>query len=76
MGYDLEGHKTRQIAYLIFRKTDLLVVMGPWHADFLVRHLYREHHYTMLGLYHGPSRPTFQTRMGVLHPISEHASPI
>ena len=51
LGYDLEGHETMPIMYLILKKTDLLVVMEPWQANFLARHLYRDHHYTMLGLW-------------------------
>jgi len=57
LGYDLEGHKTTPIMYLALKKTDLLVAMEPWHADFLVRHLYRSHHYTMLGLWPRPVLP-------------------
>ena len=57
IGFDLEDHKTTPIMYLILRRTDLLVVMEPWHADFLDRYLYREHYITLLGLWPRPVSP-------------------
>lgn len=60
LGFDLEGHKTRPVMYLILKKTDLLVVMEPWQAVFLNKHLNRTHHYTLLGLWGVPELPHIQ----------------
>jgi protein-tyrosine phosphatase len=57
MGYDLGGHKTLPIMYLVLRKTDLLVAMEPWQAGYLSRHLVRPHMYTLLGLWSQPALP-------------------
>jgi protein-tyrosine phosphatase len=57
IGYDLKEHKSTPIMYLVLKKSDLLVGMEPWHADFFDRHLYREHYRTLLGLWLRPASP-------------------
>jgi protein-tyrosine phosphatase len=54
LGINLANHKTLPIMYLVLKKTDLLVVMEPWHAEFLRKNLYREHQCTLLGLWSRP----------------------
>jgi len=64
LGYDLQAHRTRPIMYVVFRKTDLIVVMEPWHADFIDLYLTRKHYLTLLGLWHKPAHPHIQDPYG------------
>ena len=64
LGYDLREHRTKPIMYLLFRKTDLIIVMEPWQAEFIDLHLSREHSYTLLGLWHKPVIPHIQDPFG------------
>ena len=63
-GFDLDEHKTTPIMYLAFKKSDLLIVMEPWQCEFLARHLQREHHCTLLGLWGPPVLPHIQDPYG------------
>jgi protein-tyrosine phosphatase len=56
-GLHLEEHRTKPIMYLILRKTDLLVAMEPWQANYLDKHLSRKHYCTLLGLWLQPALP-------------------
>ena len=62
---DLKQHKTTPIMYLVLRKTDLLVAMEPWQADYLNRNLKRSHYITLLGLWAFPLRPHVQDPYGL-----------
>jgi len=65
LGFDLEDHKTTPIMYLVLKKTDLLVAMEPWHAVFLDKHLYRQQHRTLLGLWLRPASPCIPDPYGL-----------
>lgn len=56
-GVDLGTHKTRPIMYMLLRKSDLLIAMEPWQADFLKIHLSKNHQYTLMGSWSKPSLP-------------------
>ncbi len=64
LGFDLEGHKTRSITYLVLKKTDLLIAMEPWQAEFLQKGLTRQHYRTLLGLWAKPVFPYIQDPYG------------
>ncbi|MBK8163191.1 MAG: low molecular weight phosphatase family protein [Gammaproteobacteria bacterium] len=64
MGHHLEEHKTTPIMYLILRRSDLIVTMEPWHAEFLRQHLIRKHYCTLLGLWSQPVLPHIQDPFG------------
>ena len=64
LGYDLSQHKTTPVMYVILKKTDLLVAMEPWQADFLTKHLCRNHQCTLLGLWNQPALPHIQDPYG------------
>ena len=63
-GVDLKQHKTTPIMYVVLRKTDLLVAMEPWQADYLIRNIKRSHYITLLGLWLHPLRPHIQDPYG------------
>jgi protein-tyrosine phosphatase len=63
-GFDLKGHKTKPIMYLVLRHTDLLVAMEPCQAKFLDSHLTRKHYCTLLGLWTKPILPHIQDPYG------------
>lgn len=60
LGFDLDGHVTRPIMYLVLKKTDLLIAMEPWQLEFLKKNLCRNHQYTLLGLWSNPILPYIQ----------------
>lgn len=64
LGFDLDGHVSRPIMYLILRKTDLLIAMDPYQAEFLHKNLVREHSTTLLGLWGRPVLPYIQDPYG------------
>lgn len=64
MGIHLEEHRTMPIMYMVLRKTDLLVAMEPWQAEFISRQLVRPHAYTLLGLWSRPVFPHIQDPYG------------
>ena len=59
-GFDLGQHRTRPIMYMPLKRTDLLVAMEPWQADFLRKNLNRKHQYSLLGLWTDPVLPHIQ----------------
>lgn len=59
-GFNLDEHRTRPVMYLDLKKTDLLVAMEPWQAEYLDKHLMREHVCTLLGLWTRPRLPHLQ----------------
>lgn len=63
-GVSLKEHKTTPIMYLALKKTDLLIAMEPWQAEFLYHHLVRNHQITLLGLWSQPIRPHIQDPYG------------
>ena len=63
-GVDLKEHKTTPIMYMVLKKTDLLIAMEPWQAEFLKRHLMRGYGSTLLGLWFDPVRPHIQDPYG------------
>jgi len=63
-GVELDDHKTQPVMYLILKKTDLLVAMEPWQAEFFDRNLYRDHQCTLLGLWSRPISPHIQDPYG------------
>jgi len=63
-GFDLGGHKTQPVMYLLLKKTDLLVAMEPWQCVCLVKNLVRVHSYTLLGLWAGKTNPHIQDPYG------------
>jgi len=67
LGYDLSQHQTTPFMYVVLRKTDLIIAMEPWQAEFLRRHLTRMHQYTLLGLWSKPARPHIQDPYGTSH---------
>jgi protein-tyrosine-phosphatase len=50
--------------YLVIRKTDLVIAMEPWQAEYIGRQLVRPHSYTLLGLWASPVRPHIQDPYG------------
>ena len=64
LGYDLEGHNTKPVMYLVLKKSDLLVTMEPWQCKYLAQHLFRAHHCTLLGLWTRPVSPHIQDPYG------------
>lgn len=64
LGFELAEHKTTPVMYLVLKKTDLLVVMEPWQAEFLNKNLYRAHQYTLLGLWSQSVSPHIQDPYG------------
>lgn len=64
LGFDLKGHKTTPIMYLVIRKSDLLIAMEPWQCNFLQRSLHRKHQITLLGLWSRPIFPHIQDPYG------------
>lgn len=64
MGHRLEEHRTMPIMYLVLRKTDLLVAMEPWQAEYIGQELVRPHAYTLLGLWSRPVLPHIQDPHG------------
>ena len=71
-GVDLESHRTTPIMYMVLRKTDLLVAMEPWHIEYMQRYIMRDHHYTLLGLWHKPVRPLLQDPYGLSSGYFDH----
>lgn len=63
-GIILKEHITTPIMYLPLKKSDLLVVMEPWQAEFLQQNLVRKHQITLLGLWSQPIRPHIQDPYG------------
>jgi len=63
-GYDLSEHRTMPMMYLVLRKTDLIIVMEPWQAEFINLQITRKHFYTLLGLWHKPVLPHIQDPYG------------
>jgi len=63
-GFRLEEHRTMPIMYMVLRKTDLLVAMEPWQAEYIRRQLVRPHAYTLLGLWSRPVLPHIQDPHG------------
>ena len=63
-GFDLGSHRTRHIMYLVLKKTDLLVAMEPWQAEFLRTNLFREHQCILLGLWGQPVLPHIEDPYG------------
>lgn len=64
LGFDLEDHVSKPIMYLILKKTDLLIAMDPYQAEFLHKNLEREHATTLLGLWSRPVLPYIQDPYG------------
>lgn len=64
MGYDLDGHRTTPVMYLALKRTDLLVAMEPWQAEYMRSNLVRPHMYTLLGLWSKPALPHIQDPYG------------
>ena len=56
-GFDLSKHKTTPVQSLTFKKTDLLIAMEPWQADYLLNHLPADTACTLLGLWGRPVTP-------------------
>ena len=63
-GYTLEDHRTKPVMYMVFKPTDLLIVMEPWQVEFLSKNLQRKHQYTLLGLWAEPVLPHLQDPYG------------
>ena len=63
-GLSLEQHKTKPIMYHFLQKTDLLIVMEPWQAEYLQNTLIRKHQCTLLGLWGRPAKPHIQDPYG------------
>jgi protein-tyrosine phosphatase len=64
MGYALEEHRTLPIMYIVIHKTDLVIAMEPWQAEYIGRQLVRPHSYTLLGLWSRPVYPHIQDPYG------------
>lgn len=64
LGFDLDSHVSRPIMYLILKKTDLLIAMDPYQAEFLHKNLVRQHATTLLGLWNRPVLPYIQDPYG------------
>ena len=64
MGYALEEHRTTPIMYMVIQKTDLVIAMEPWQAEYIGRQLVRPHSYTLLGLWSSPVSPHIQDPYG------------
>lgn len=67
LGYDLGQHQTTPFMYVVLRKTDLIIAMEPWQAEFLRKHLTRKHQYTLLGLWSKPAQPHIHDPYGTSH---------
>lgn len=64
LGYKLEEHVTQPIMYLVLKRTDLLIAMEPWQAEFLQDNIIRKHSCTLLGLWSQPVLPHIQDPYG------------
>ena len=64
MGYALDEHRTTPIMYMVIQKTDLVIAMEPWQAEYIGRQLVRPHSYTLLGLWSRPVFPHIQDPYG------------
>ncbi len=56
-GLNLKQHKTNQLMYVLLKKTDLLIAMEPWQADYLRKNLMSKYQYSLLGLWGRPQLP-------------------
>ncbi len=56
-GFNLSGHKTTKMQLLPLKKTDLLIAMEPWQAEYLVDNLPMGCKCTLLGLWGVPAIP-------------------
>ena len=63
-GFDLNGHKTTTVQSLAFKKSDLLIVMEPWQAEYLRCNLLIDNECTLLGLWGRPVTPHIQDPYG------------
>jgi len=56
-GFDLQQHKTTTVQSLTINKSDLLIAMEPWQADYLLKRLPAGTVCTLLGLWGRPVTP-------------------
>lgn len=59
-GFSLDKHVTHPVMYLALKKTDLIVTMEPWQAEYLEKYLVRNHACTLLGLWSKKKLPHLQ----------------
>jgi len=56
-GYDLSAHHTKPVQSLVLERSDLLVAMEPWQAEYLQDNFGSGHVCTLLGLWSKPVTP-------------------